>query len=133
MTMTTTIPTDPGGRELGFTLLETLVALVIVATGFGFAFTALPASLGADGSARNLEAATSLAQSVLDQAGEIPADGAEAGFAWHIADATLPGGTRPGADFGGRVIQVTVSWPEGGHTRSIGVQTVKLARIARTP
>lgn len=131
--MTTTIPTERRGREAGFTLIETLVALVIVATGFGFAFAALPANLGAEGDARKLEAAASLAQSVLDQDGAGAADGADVGFAWHIAATPLPGETRPGADFGGHLVQVTVSWPDGGRTRSIGVQTVRLGRVARTP
>ncbi len=129
MTMTTTIPTDRCGRAAGFTLLETLVALVIVATGFGYAFTAMPASLGAQGSARNLETAACIAQSVLDQAGATAADGAEGGFAWHVAVAALPG--RPGGDFGGRIVQVTVSWPEAGRTRSIGARTIKLGPVSR--
>jgi prepilin-type N-terminal cleavage/methylation domain-containing protein len=116
------------GAPSGFTLLETLVALAIVALGFAYAFGAMPESLGAQDRARNLETATTLAQSILAQAA--PADGATQKFAWHIDTAPLDPArpTRPG-DFAGETERVRVRWTEGRQIRSITLQTIRLGII----
>ncbi len=113
-------------HDAGFTLLETLVALAIVAIGFGFAFTALPASLGAQDHARNLDAAASLAKSLLDMP-QAPAQGEEAGFSWRIDTSPL-GNTSSVAALRGEVVRVGVHWQEGANDRSIALQSVRLGR-----
>jgi prepilin-type N-terminal cleavage/methylation domain-containing protein len=104
--------------QAGFTLLETLVALTIVSIGFAGAFGAMPESLGAQDRARNLEAATAVAEA---------ADGR---FAWHAEALPIPGAPQPqpGA-FAGQVLRVTVRWPEGRNTRTITLQTVRLGLL----
>jgi prepilin-type N-terminal cleavage/methylation domain-containing protein len=113
-------------QESGFTLLETLVALAIVAIGFGFAFAALPASLGAQDHARTLEAAASLAQSLLDMP-QVPAQGEESGFTWRIDTAPL-GNASSVAALRGQVVRVNVFWRDGANDRSMSVQSVRLGR-----
>jgi prepilin-type N-terminal cleavage/methylation domain-containing protein len=116
----------------GFTLLETLVALTIVALGFAYAFNAMPESLGAQDRARNLETATTLAQSILAQAA--PTDGAMQKFAWHIDTAPLdPTRPRQPGDFAGETERVTVRWTEGQNTRDITLQTIRLGIIPSGP
>jgi prepilin-type N-terminal cleavage/methylation domain-containing protein len=109
----------------GFTLLETLVALAIVAIGFAFAFAALPASLGAQDHARNLDAAVSIAHSLLDLP-KPASHGEEGAFAWRIE--TSPLGNAAAAALRGQILRVVVQWQEGAKTRNIAVQSVRLRR-----
>ncbi len=109
----------------GFTLLETLIALIIIAIGFAYAFAALPTDLAAQSHARHLETAASLAQSAL-AAGS---DGAERGYTWRIERLPPPGlPTTPGS-FSGQLLRVTVTWQEAGRTRSIGAETLRLGLL----
>ena len=114
------------GAARGFTLLETLVALTIVAIGFACAFAAMPESLAAQDRAARLEAATGLAQSVLAQ--DARTDGASGPFAWHIDRAPIDARPRLGGEFGGAIVRVTVQWLEGASTRTMQLQTVRLGQ-----
>ena len=116
------------GPSAGFTLLETLVALSIVAIGFASAFGAIPEGLGAQDKARNLEAATGVAESALAQG--IPGDGVAGRFAWHEETLPVPGAAQAGA-FGGQVQRVTVRWAEGQNARSLTLQTLRLGLLPR--
>jgi prepilin-type N-terminal cleavage/methylation domain-containing protein len=119
-------------RPLGFTLLETLVALTIVAIAFATAFGAMPESLNAQARARNLETATDLAESVLAQGSATAVIGAEGKFAWRKDTAPVAGTQlqRPG-EFGGQTVRVTVEWREGSNLRSIRLDMLRLGMLPR--
>jgi prepilin-type N-terminal cleavage/methylation domain-containing protein len=115
-----------GESEHGFTLLETLVALAIVAIGFAFAFAALPAGLGAQDHAKNLDAATSLAQSLLAWSAA-PARGEVPGFSWQIDTSPL-GNATAAAPLRGQIVRLSVQWQEGGNQHSVALQSVRLGQ-----
>jgi hypothetical protein len=91
----------------------------------------MPESLGAQDRARNLEAAITLAQSILAQAG--PTDGTAQKFAWHIDTAPIDARPQQPGDFAGERERVTVRWTEGQNTRDITLQTIRLGIIPSGP
>lgn len=131
---------DPAGSA-GFTLIEVLVALVIV----GLTLAAL-ASVFGDGlfgqrAAANAETALALAQQKLASAGVATpltrgrTDGIFAGrFAWQISvgryddpKSSDDGITTPSATRLYRVA-VTVAWREGRREKTLRLDTLRLAR-----
>src|SRR5271154_5313617 len=118
------------GRRAGFTLIEVLVALAILAITFGFAFQAFSGGaywLDRDG---NEQRAILLARSQLAQVGhDIPLEDGEAdgrapdGLAWKIA--ISPYGAAAGGLLGHQVA-VSVGWRDGRQERQIQLQTIRL-------
>ncbi len=118
-----------GHVTAGFTLLEALVGLAIVAIGFAMGLAAMPESLGAQRSAQRLEAASDLAESLLAtavQTNSAAQSGEADGFTWHIEAAPLAGAMSSGGEIDAETVRVVVSWPEGGHDRAIAAQSVRL-------
>ena len=120
--------------QSGFTLIEVLVALAIVAIAFVVALGIFTGGLSRLDHDHNVQYALLVAQSELARVGQDialqdreidgPADSqGEDGFTWHIAIAPYGGG--PGGLFGHRVV-VTVGWNEGWQKREVRLDTVRL-------
>jgi general secretion pathway protein I len=120
--------------QSGFTLIEVLVALAIVAIAFVVALGIFTGGLSRLDHDHNVQYALLVAQSELARVGQDIAlqdreiDGSvdsqgEDGFTWHIAIAPYGGG--PGGLFGHRVV-VTVGWNEGWQKREVRLDTIRL-------
>jgi general secretion pathway protein I len=125
----------------GFTLIEVLVALAILAIAFGFAFRAL--SGGFDRLDRDQKSADALllAQSTLARVGHDIAlqDSAVAGrtkddFSWRIEMAPYGDtqGVPPGRLIGHRV-EVTIAWSERHQRREVRLTSLVLGLKGEGP
>ena len=127
-------------RESGFTLVEVLVALAIVAIAFVGTLGVFSGGLSRLNHDHNVQYALLIAQSQLARVGQdialqdreidghgiddLGQDGqGDDGFSWHIAITPYGGGA--GALFGHRVV-VTVGWNEGWQKRDVRLETVRL-------
>ena len=129
------------GRTTGFTLIEVLVALAILAIAFGFAFRALSGGFDRlDRDQKNADALL-LAQSTLARVGRdiALADGAvdgrtADGFAWRIETSSY-GDTQdlsPGRLIGHRV-EVTIAWNERHQRREVRLTSLLLGPKGQGP
>ncbi len=131
----------PGTGSAGFTLIEILVALAILALTFGFAFQALSDGFEwLDRDRRNAEAVL-LAQSMLARLGHDIAleDGVSSGrtadgLSWQI-ETTPYGDTEdlPPDRLIGHRIDVTVGWTERDRERQVRLTTLRLAPKGQGP
>ena len=117
-------------REAGFTLIEVLVALAILAIAAAFAFRAISGGLywldrdGAEDYAVRVAEAelTRVGQDLPLRDGSIDGRTVQ-GYSWRIA--ITPTGLRGGGVEGHRVA-VTVVWNEGRQARRVRLETVRL-------
>ena len=114
----------------GFTLIEVVVALAILAITFGFAFKAFSGGFYRLDHGRNVQGAVLLARAELERVGhEIALEDGEIttrnadGFSSQIA--ISPFGRRAGDLLGHRIV-VTVGWREGKQLRELSLETVRL-------
>jgi len=125
----------------GFTLVEVLVALAILAIAFGFAFRALSGGFDRlDRDQKNADALL-LAQATLARVGHdiALADGAvdgrtKDGFSWRIETAPY-GDTQdlpPGRLIGHRV-EVTIAWSERHQRREVRLTSLLIAPKEQGP
>jgi prepilin-type N-terminal cleavage/methylation domain-containing protein len=127
--------TDGQGR--GFTLIEVLVALAILALTFTFAYRAISGGLDRLFSDGQAERAVLLAQAQLARVGHDIAlvdgttDGRDpSGFSWQIT--VSPYGSGQGVLAGHRVV-VAVAWRAGLWVRQVQLETVRLGPADNSP
>jgi general secretion pathway protein I len=125
-------PTN-GGAVAGFTLVEVLVALAIVAIAFAVALGILSSGLSRLDHDHNVQHALLVAQSELARVGQdIPVadrviDGeGENGFAWHIAITPFP---AVAGGLAAHDVVITVGWHEGWQPREVRLETIRLALL----
>jgi prepilin-type N-terminal cleavage/methylation domain-containing protein len=123
-----------GRSEQGFTLLELLVALAILAAGLGLVLAAFSQALDRSRQEEEQSAAQALESSLLAQAlartgpdlNEI--DGRAGAFHWHVR--SVPFGTaddRNAWNENAAEVTVTVSWRRDGKLRQIAVRSLRLS------
>lgn len=122
-------------RSRGFTLVEVLVAFLILAFSLGALFNLFSGSLRSVRLGEDYAHATALARAQLAR---IDADGIvgrgleageeEGGYRWQAEIASLPATVKTvdEGDFEALTVTVTVSWG-AGDSRSVALSTVRLA------
>jgi general secretion pathway protein I len=124
--------------ERGFTLIEALVALMIMIAMVTMFYGSLSSALGISDHTARTEAALRVAQSRLAASGiETPfrvglEEGQEGGIRWRtdVRPYSPAGVTVQSIGLGASHVSVTVSWRDGraGKPRSLTLSTVKLER-----
>lgn len=115
--------------QQGFTLLEVLVALTIMAMSLGLLYRAAGSSARNVGDMDRQQRAVLLIESLRDLRDGVPAEGwqdagSSAGYAWQVHSVPFDTGVQ-GADVPRlHEVHFTVSWNDGGRTRQIEVQTL---------
>lgn len=132
---------DRADGEAGFTLVEVIVALAILALGIGGLISMISRSLQQTAAAARATEASSLAQSVLarlgtelpikmeEQTGEFPN-----GYRWTLR--TSPYGDlkeREEWPIGAYMVSTEVGWIEGGQRRAYVLDTLRLGPKAVRP
>jgi general secretion pathway protein I len=124
-------------QSAGFTLIEMLVALAVLAITMGFAFRAFSGALATLGRSERDQMAVTLAQTMLDRVGHDidlrPGDksGRTAdGFAWrlHMAPYDTLADCVTDAGLQAIVVQVDVGWAEQGHGHQVRLSSLRLAQ-----
>jgi general secretion pathway protein I len=116
--------------ETGFTLIEMLVALAIVAVSMAVLFRVISDNLERARRARDEAAAMSLVQSLLAQSSSgIPQPGVSTGkfgngFFWRLQ--TEPLGGRTGWPVDAVTVIATVSWRDGSEAGSRTLTTLRV-------
>jgi general secretion pathway protein I len=121
-------------RQSGFTLIEVLAAMLIMAVVLPVALRGVSLALAAASNARHLSEASSLAQSKLN---ELAVEGATGttdsggdfmpdhpGYQWQLQTADR--------DYGVTELDLTVTWQERGQNKTLTLTTLVLAGTTGT-
>ena len=120
-------------NESGMTLLEVIVALVILSLGLAALFHIVSLGTSTASVADQQRAATAAAQSLLAELGKTRPilDGSSTGAfptgqSWQLDIAPLETGANPSGSLQGHKVVLTVSWPDGNKGRSAAFETLVL-------
>jgi general secretion pathway protein I len=115
-------------RQRGFSLLELMVAFVIMAFSLGMLYQATGGTVRSLGDTEQHLRASMLARSVLDSRGSVPENGwnetgQSAGFAWRVSSVPFPTGVAGPAPLLQQV-QVVVAWTDRRGPRQVELTTL---------
>jgi general secretion pathway protein I len=122
-------------RSAGFTLLEVVVALAIMAIALGVLYRAVGGGVRTVGDLSAYSRAAAVGESVLQSRDSVPAEGWNesgqwAGFRWSVASAPY----EPGSGSGGAPlhrVQVDVAWSDGLRDRSFSLVSLRPQYVVR--
>lgn len=127
---------DQEAYERGFTLIEVLVAFVILALFLGAMLPSLSTSLAGSRTGSDTIVATAYAQSLIAGVGvegqitdgEFNSTLELTRFSSHLI--VRPYGTQPGDDTGPRLYEVTaqIHWRDGVRSRAVSLTTIRYAK-----
>ena len=125
-----------GAKAAGFTLIEVLVALAVLAITAGFAFRAISGAVVLSERGGREQTALVIAQGLIDRVGhDLPLrEGEDSGrtadgFRWQVRQSPYAGSAAPAAlpYARGLVVDVTVSWTDQRRTRLLHLSTLRIA------
>ena len=123
------------GARAGFTLIEVVVAMTILAAGMAGLMALLRGSLRLSGGARDVTTATLYASQRLEEAllSPLPQDGETRGdfdakYRWTLSSESLP--AEEAIPVEGRLFRVTVGWDDGAEPRSVALSASRWRRKA---
>lgn len=118
-------------RDGGFTLLEVLVAMTILAAGIIGLSMLFTGALRLAAGARDVSASTIYARQRMAEAVRVPTpvDGVERGsfgdkYRWEVATTVLP--KEEGKPYRDVRIKVTVKWQDGGSERAVDLSATRV-------
>lgn len=124
-------------QQRGLSLLELLVAFVIMGIALGMLYKASGSSARSVGEVASYQRATALAESLLALRDAVPAGGwNEAGqsaeFSWHINSQphTTPVSESSPVAPALHAVNIVVQWSDGSHARQIELHTLRPERKA---
>jgi len=121
-------------RSAGFTLLEVVVALAIMAIALGVLYRAVGGGVRTVGDLSSYSRAVAIGESVLQMREAVPAEGWNdagewQGFRWSVASAPYQAGSGAGVPL--HRVQVDVGWSDGLRERSFSLVSLRPERVVR--
>lgn len=119
-------------RSAGFTLVEVVVALAIMAIALGVLYRAVGGGVRTVGDLSAYSRAVAVGESVLQMRDSVPAEGwNESGqwdaFRWSVASAPYEAGTGAGVPL--HRVQVDVGWSDGLRDRSFSLVSLRPQQV----
>jgi len=124
-------------RQTGFSLLELLVAFVIMAFSLGMLYQASGGTVRHLGDVESHQRAVILARSILNSREAVPEmgwneRGESAGFMWHVSSSPFNGGVSDSRVPALQEIQIAVEWTDRRGGRRLELKTL-LPQLAPIP
>lgn len=121
-------------RSAGFTLLEVVVALAIMAIALGVLYRAVGGGVRTVGDLSAYSRAVAVGESVLQMRDSVPAEGWNEsgqweGFRWSVASAPYESGSDAGVPL--HRVQVDVAWSDGLRDRTFSLVSLRPEQVAR--
>jgi len=124
--------TRPRSRSAGFTLVETVVALAIMAMALGVLYRAVGGGVRTVGDLSAYSRAAAIGESVLQMRDSVPAAGWNdagqwEGFRWSVASAPFEPGSGAGVPL--HRVQVDVAWSDGLRDRTFSLVSLRPEQV----